>query len=285
MGLIPWDRPPILHESLKIEQRRIPIAGLPTHLSPSLIAQLSDFHYDGVRVSETLLQNAIAAANEAQPDLIVLTGDFITYEPEPIYPLVERLRQLQSRCGVVAILGNHDSYCHGAKTTIVSALEQAGITVLWNSVVYPFGPELAIAGLADMWSGDFHPDIVLDHLDPTLPRVVLSHNPDSAVPLQRWRVDLQLSGHTHGGQIVLPNGAALPHVLLRLRRCFPRAIARHLWRECTKIIHHWEWSEGYHRVGNNQLYVNRGLGSYFPGRWNCPPELTLITLETADVVR
>ncbi|MEM1370562.1 MAG: metallophosphoesterase, partial [Cyanobacteria bacterium P01_H01_bin.15] len=116
-------------------------------------------------------------------------------------------------------------------------------------------------------------------------RIVLSHNPDTARPLQKFRVDLQLSGHTHGGQIHIPGWGAGPHILQQWRKQLPMQ-----WkflvpfrRECAKVVRHWEWAQGWHQIGQNQLYVNRGLGTYFPGRWFCPPELTVITLTTASL--
>ncbi|MEM8639940.1 MAG: metallophosphoesterase [Cyanobacteria bacterium P01_G01_bin.54] len=280
VGLTQRELPPILQEPLKVERRSIPIPGLPPALSPLKIVQLSDFHYDNTRLSESLLQAAIAAANAAKPDLIALTGDFITDDPAPIHDLAIHLSYLQSRYGIVAVLGNHDNYLSGARATVTRALENIGVQVLWNAIAYPCGSGFPVVGLADLWSGEFNPTPVLTQLEPSQPRLVLSHNPDSAVPLRRHRVDLQLSGHTHGGQIVLPNGEALPSFLLRWRQRVPRVIARRLWQECTKVIVHWEWSQGHHQVGDNQLYVNRGLGAYFPGRWHCPPELTILDLTT-----
>lgn len=79
-----------------------------------------------------------------------------------------------------------------------------GIHVLWDQVAYPLGPELALIGLRDYWSPRFNPAPVMVQVPQEIPRIVLSHNPDSARTLKQWRVDLQLSGHTHGGQIVLP---------------------------------------------------------------------------------
>jgi predicted MPP superfamily phosphohydrolase len=112
---------------------------------------------------------------------------------------------------------------------------------------------------------------------------VLSHNPDTAALLQPWRVDLQLSGHTHGGQIVIPGLGPLPRRIDQLRRRLPRRWRRgYLSDRCAKVVRHWEWSQGLHQVGDNQLYVNRGLGTYLPGRLWCPPEVTVIRLITAE---
>src|SRR4028119_2500102 len=271
----------LLTGKLRVEYLTIPIANLPANLSGTKIVQLTDFHYDGVRLSEWLLEEAIAAANEAEPDLIFLTGDFITYDPAPIYGLVQRLKSLQSRAGIYAVLGNHDHYWPGAKREVANALNSVGIRVLYNEAIYPLGSQLALVGLADFWSGDFAPKPVMASINPAIPRIVLSHNPDTAEKLQNWRVDLQLSGHTHGGQIVIPGIGPAVTWLSTLRRNIPQSVRRwlpYLKKDRHRVVKHWEWAQGWHQVGSNQLYVNRGLGTYSPGRLFCPPEVTVIQL-------
>ncbi|MEG4576099.1 metallophosphoesterase [Microcoleus sp. N3A4] len=270
----------LLTGKLRVEYLTIPIANLPVNLSDTKIVQLTDFHYDGVRLSERLLEQAIAAANEAEPDLIVLTGDFITYDPAPIYGLVQRLKKLQSRAGIYAVLGNHDHYWSGAKTEVTNALNSVGIRVLYNEAIYPLGPELALVGLADFWSGDFVPKPVMASINPAIPRIVLSHNPDTAEKLQNWRIDLQLSGHTHGGQIVIPGIGPLYVCVRKIGYWIPQPVRKWIpyLSVSDRVVTHWEWASGLHQVGSNLLYVNRGLGTYAPGRLFCPPEVTVITL-------
>jgi predicted MPP superfamily phosphohydrolase len=263
--------------SLQVEHLRIPIAGLPPHLAGTKLVQLSDFHYDGLRLSDGLLKQAIATANSLEPDLIFLTGDYITDDPRPITGLAKHLAHLKPKVGVYAVLGNHDLRWRGAREKVQHSLESAKVCVLWNEVCFPMGDGLAVVGLADYWSEEFQPDLVFAQLDPDIPRLVLSHNPDTAAVMTHWRIDLQLSGHTHGGQVVLPSIGPVIGKLHQWRKQYLPA-----WhKRCEKIVEHWEWSAGLYQVGKNWLYTNRGLGTYFPGRLFCPPELTVFTLEVA----
>ncbi|AVH74167.1 metallophosphoesterase [Nostoc sp. 'Lobaria pulmonaria (5183) cyanobiont'] len=271
----------LLSGPLSTEALTVNIAGLPASLQGKKLVQLSDFHYDGLRLSEKMLEKAIAVTNEAKPDLILLTGDYVTDDPTPIHQLVLRLKHLQSRSGIYAILGNHDIHYRQAKVLVTEALTNIGIHVLWNEIAYPLGKELPLVGLADSWSREFYPATVMNQLDPDTPCIVLSHNPDTAEILQRWRVDLQLSGHTHGGQIVIPGIGPAALFYEKLVKKIPRKVRRRFpFLEINvSVVNHWEWAQGLHRLGKNQLYVNRGLGTYLPGRLFCRPEVTIITLQ------
>lgn len=271
----------LLTGPLSVEEITVAIAGLPASLQGTKLVQLSDLHYDGLRLSEALLEQAIEASNQAEPDLVLLTGDYVTDDPTPIHQLVLRLKHLQSRAGIYAILGNHDIYYRRSKAEVTSALTSVGIHVLWNEIAYPLGQALPLVGLADYWSSEFNPTLVMSKLHADTPRIVLSHNPDTAKLLQQWRVDLQLSGHTHGGQMSLPGVGPVVALYKSLRRHLPKPM-RHclpfMRKDCAKVVRHWEWAQGFHQVGNNQMYVNRGLGTYLPGRLFCPPEVTVIVL-------
>jgi hypothetical protein len=271
----------LLSGRLSVEKITVEIADLPASLRGIKLVQLSDLHFDGLRLSDLMLAEAIDATNAVQPDLIVLTGDYVTDDPTPIVELAQRLKRLQSRLGCYAVLGNHDIYPSGSRAKVTHALEAVGIRVLWNQIAYPFSAELPLIGLADFWSREFDPASVMNQLDPKTPRIVLSHNPDTAMPLQQWRIDLQLSGHTHGGQIVIPGLGPVPTWYQMFRRHVPKSM--HPWipymqEDCYKVVRYWQWAQGLHQVGNNWLYVNRGLGTYPPGRLFCPPEVTVVTL-------
>lgn len=139
----------LLSGPLSVDKLTVKIAGLPASLQNLKLVQMSDFHYDGLRLSETMLDKAIALCNEAEPDLVLLTGDYITTTPSPIHQLVLRLKHLQSRAGIYAILGNHDICYRNSKAEVTAALTSIGINVLWNEIAYPLGKELPIVGLRD----------------------------------------------------------------------------------------------------------------------------------------
>jgi predicted MPP superfamily phosphohydrolase len=273
----------LLTGSLSTEKLTVKIPNLPLSLAGLKLVQMSDFHYDNGLLSEKMLTEAIAVSNATKPDLVILTGDYVNTIAKPIHQLALRLKNLESRYGVYAILGNHDIYYPSSKSEITNALTNVGINVLWNQIAYPVGEKLPLVGLADFYAKEFNPEAIMDQLDSTTPRIVLSHHPDTAEILKKWRVDLQLSGHSHGGQIVIPGLGPAMIYYAKIVKKIPKKIRRKLpfLRKTHSILRHWQWSQGLHKVGNNQLYVNRGLGTYFPGRLFCPPEVTIIILKTA----
>ena len=273
----------LLTGALSTEKLTVKIPNLPLSLAGLKLVQMSDFHYDNGLLSEKMLTEAIAVSNAAKPDLVILTGDYVNTIAKPIHQLASRLKNLESRYGVYAILGNHDIYYPSSKLEITNALTNVGINVLWNQISYPLGEKLPLVGLADFYSREFNPEAIMNQLDSTTPRIVLSHHPDTAEILKKWRVDLQLSGHSHGGQIVIPGLGPAMIYYAKIVKKIPKKLIRKLpfLRKTHSILSHWQWSEGLHQVGNNQLYVNRGLGTYFPGRLFCPPEVTIIILKTA----
>ncbi len=234
------------------------------------IAQLSDLHYDD-HFSVVPLRNAINIVNGLQPDLIGVTGDFVTSRgrragravavqaAKVIEPCAQLLAQMHARSGTLAALGNHDVDADAAY--IIEALQSHDIPVLRNRSV-PLereGKRLWLCGVDDILTGKPRLDLALKDIPADEPVVLLAHEPDWADYVANHPVDLQLSGHSHGGQIRIPFLGA-PY-LPPLARKYP-------------------W--GLRRIGGLTLYTNAGIGTIeVPTRINCPPEVTLITLRSA----
>lgn len=251
-------RNPLTHEAVAL-----PVAGLHPALAGFKIVQLSDLHFMPF-TPLSLIQEAVTAANALQPDLIVLTGDYVTHDAETIFGMTKVLAQLNARYGVFAVLGNHDTRA-GARI-VRQGIGEAGITVLHNrGLALTVGTgTLNLAGVDDCLWG--HPDLnaALDGLDAAAPTLLLAHEPDVIDNFSRdGRVTLQLSGHTHGGQVRLPI-LGTP-VLPRLGE---------------------KYVAGLYQVNDSRLYVNRGVGMVsLPIRFNCPPEITAITLCAVEAAR
>ncbi len=238
---------------LRLERVRIPLPGLPPALEGFTIGQLTDLHA-GPYVPREHIRRAVQLLMSRRPDLIVLTGDFICRFSRGIPGGL--LSDLRAPYGVFAVLGNHD-YWQGAGP-VVSALEADGVRVLVNERVRidPGGAPLWIVGLDDWWEGRPDLESAMSGLPPGDHRVLLVHEPDFADQIGPHRVDLQISGHSHGGQVRIPLLGA--PILPRMGRIYPEGLAR---------------------AGDTLVYTSRGVGMIPPPvRLNCPPEVTLLEL-------
>lgn len=245
---------------LDIVHLQLPIKNLAPGLEGLKIVQLSDLHlYPHTQLE--YVQDVIAAARQLQPDLVALTGDYVLADAEAIFDLAPALTAINPRYGFFAVLGNHDLWTN--ERIVQRGLEKAGIRLLKNEgLSLRLGRDLLyIAGVDDGWSG--RPDLALAMaLHPGhAPTLLLAHEPDLADRFARdERISIQLSGHTHGGQVRLPGYGAL--VLPRLGR---------------------KYDLGLYQVGSMWLYTNRGVGVIGPPiRLNCRPELTEIMLIDAS---
>jgi predicted MPP superfamily phosphohydrolase len=259
-----WDR-----HHLELVQQTIWLRRLPQSFHGLRIAQISDIHYDEY-TEPYFVREIVRRINALNPDVVVLTGDFVTDGPLPrhigarlSYPCAEILGGIQCPHRF-ASLGNHDALV--GWPVVVDALKAHGIPTLVNSYL-PFernGSRLWFAGIRS--SQDDFPsldDAVPRQATPSEPVILLAHEPDYADRvLAHGGVDLMLSGHTHGGQVHLP-------FIGTPRQMLPRGGRRFV--------------QGYFKLGPLQLYVNRGIGTVkLPVRFLCPPELTLITLQPAE---
>jgi hypothetical protein len=235
------------------------IPGLPRVLDGYTIAQVSDIH-TGFFVGPRELDEGLALVRRARPDLVAVTGDIVDFEPNVAGIAGRRLADVGGRDGVVAVLGNHDYYADGPR--VARALQAAGVDTLVNRgrVIRPAdGGGFALLGVDDRGSprhGGAGPrlDLALAMVPADRPRVLLSHQPPT---VDRWagQVALQLSGHTHGGQINPGSRLVNPF---------------------------FEYLAGRYFVRGTTLYVNRGFGTVGPpSRVGSPPEVTRIVLVAA----
>ncbi|MBE2182931.1 MAG: metallophosphoesterase [Anaerolineae bacterium] len=221
------------------------------------IAHLSDFHIDSVTTPERLYE-VVAIANDWKPDLYALTGDFVTagkhFDASALSALFAAMRAPD---GKVAVLGNHDR--RGHLQAVRKALASGGVTELQNVVVTlnRGDARLHIGGVDSFYRRKARLDLVLEQLPHEGTALLLAHEPDFAdIAAPTKRFALQLSGHAHGGQVRIP---------YLTRFGLPMYGERYI--------------AGLKLVGDMLLYVNRGLGmTSAPIRFNCPPEIALITL-------
>lgn len=261
-ALIYEPRTPVL---IRVE---VPVRGLPAALEGLTIAQLSDFHYGPFTV--TAIRRSIEIVNRLKPDLIVLTGDFVTIPMFSDYlhnakaaarvaePCSEMLAPLSARLGKYAALGNHDR--DSDPDFVTDCLQARGMPVLMNRSIpiETAGARFWLAGVDDMSAGK--PDLhsALQGIPVDEPVILLAHQPDYADVAKKHPVDVQLSGHSHGGQVRLPIVGA-PYL--------PWGARKYPW--------------GMYRLGRLTLYTNVGLGTIrLPMRFNCLPEITLFTLRS-----
>ncbi|MBX3355729.1 MAG: metallophosphoesterase [Phycisphaeraceae bacterium] len=247
---------------LEIVRRPLDIRHLPHALVGAMLVQISDVHV-GRQVNPEFLVGSFERISRLEPDIVVLTGDYVTSHEQAFGALERTLEHLpHGRRGTLAVLGNHD---HGLRWSqsahanrITDMLRAAGVTVLRNQRHDIDG--LQIVGLDDLWAGCFRPTDVLPSLDRSAATLVLSHNPDS-VDEPGWG-DYDgwiLSGHTHGGQCKPP---FLPPPILPVRNKRYTAGAFAL-------------------DGERKLYISRGLGHLHQVRFNVRPEITVFELTRA----
>jgi len=239
-----------------VEHIQVPIKDLHSALDGFTIAVMADFHLYPLTQLELIIR-AVQIANDLKPDLTVLLGDYVWRDVEAVYELAPVLAGLNAKYGVFSIVGNHDHWTN--VNLITSSLREVGLPVLINQgIPLAVGAgSLHVAGLDDGWSGQPDIDLAMSNHKPGSPTILLLHEPDLAdkVSVDK-RMVLQLAGHSHGGQIRFPGVGAiiLPYLA-------------------------WKYDYGLYNVNDMWLYTNRGLGvTNEPIRYNCPPEISSITL-------
>jgi len=253
----------IARHELSVEEHTIHLARLPDPFRGMRIVQISDFHY-AEYTEAYFLREVVRRVNALRGDMVLLTGDFISYGPLPksfprrmMHGCAEILSKIE--CPLIyASLGNHDAVIGDRYVT--GPLREHGIPTLLNQslALERDGKRLWLAGLGSICEDQSDPDkgIPKAMVSGGEAGIVMAHEPDILVELSKYNVDLMLSGHTHGGQVRVP---------------FMPPLDLPPWGKL--------YVEGLFRHGPTQLYVNRGIGAVgVPFRLNCPPEITVITL-------
>ena len=235
--------------NLEITRTTLVTSGLPEALSGLRIGLLTDLHRS-LTVPREDIEKAVTAMMKERPDLIVLGGDYVTWrDPQFVEDVADILAPLTAPHGVFAILGNHDD-----ERAMPAALTAQGFEVLMDARtrITVAGESLDLVGLR-FWTRQ-STDVIPLLSSATRPAIVLAHDPRRVFEAAALDLSVVLSGHTHGGQIVIPGLGAIA------ARKFPIA-------------------SGVFHQRNTTLYVSRGIGTvYVPFRLNCPPEVAILTL-------
>ncbi len=245
--------------AVEITRLDVVLPNLPKAFDGMTLVQISDLHM-GDWMTSRHMQDITQQVNALQPDVLVITGDFVSgTDPQTAVEAGRAVSKLVAREQILAILGNHD-YWMDRSIPVRKALADTGNIFLMRNVRAPIernGQTLYIAGIDDVWERRQKPDDALNGIPDGSAVIALVHEPDFADELARRRqVGLQFSGHSHGGQVRLPGIGALDLPYLGRK-----------------------YDMGLYNLNGMALYVNRGLGMIRPFvRFNCRPEITHFTL-------
>jgi predicted MPP superfamily phosphohydrolase len=251
---------------------------------------LSDFHWTTTkgwkRMSKPLLENVMQQSQLLQPDFVFLTGDYVQNDWKAITEFAELSKGFVSKYGTFAVLGNHD-YFQGAADEIAAELKKQGIIMLRNESFFPFGKD---AGIEILGVDDTHREThqqtqseIFQSAQTKIPRVILTHRPDSAtfLSLLPGSSIIQLSGHSHGGQVCLPSLSAPEKGGYPIFAVFQNIIQSLPFRKKAKSnSRSFDWNlgrAGLHSFGldkNYFIHTTGGLATHPPARLFCPPEVS-----------
>ena len=242
----------------EIEEVCVTISNLDPAFEGYRLVSVSDIHL-GQWLSAKRLGGVIGLINQQHPDLVAITGDLFSYEVDRVAEdMIASLKKLHPRDASVAVLGNHDHLVGAEK--VRNILWKSNVIDVSNDVhtITKNGETLHVAGVDSVMLGKHRLDLVLEKLPPSGPAILLAHEPDFAdISATTGRFSLQISGHSHGGQFVIPGMGAL----IRGAHCI-------------------KYPLGQYQVGDMVHYTSRGLGTnVFWVRINCPPEITIFTLK------
>lgn len=253
---------------VKVFVERIRIPHLPRALKGFKIAQISDIHA-GSFITDDIFRESVEITNSLRPDIVVMTGDFVNSNPSELPLVAPHFSKFKAKRGVYGCLGNHDHYMNAVDhEKTVRIIKNSGVDLLINEnrKIRVGEATLQLAGIDNKSHRHDYSDYdrAFSDLDETSPTVLLCHDPINWKPDivdANRKVDLTLSGHTHGGQISLN-------------------ILDESFNHVRLLYDHWI---GLYQEGDKYLYVNRGLGTTGPPvRLGAPPEVTLIILDRTE---
>ncbi len=253
---------------LDVHEVDVPLAGLGRELDGYRITVLADLHW-GARITHADLADVVEIANKQRADLIVIVGDITHYRTPIAHEGIEILDDLAAPDGVWCVLGNHD-HRPGRASHVREVIAESSIRELQNEsvVIHRGGSSFLLGGVGDPWRDACDVYGAFAGQQPELPRVLLAHNPDSLMDSPHVRVDLMISGHTHGGQVRLPWVGPL---ITRTRS--GRALAAGLNRFSRSLV--------YTSRGIGLVYTSRGIGhGTYPIRFLCRPEAPVLVLRS-----
>ncbi|MEN8716356.1 MAG: metallophosphoesterase [Verrucomicrobiales bacterium] len=236
---------------VSVTKKEIPLQEAHGSLDGFRVAVMGDFHHDDFGDND-LIRRAVEEINAEGVDLVMLVGDFVSEDPRALSPLCNELQNLRPRLGSFAVHGNHDRWHVGS--VLGKHLIDAGIRLLSNESVE--FTDVVVAGLDSIWGGN--PDLpgTFKNAGKDKPIIAGWHEPDTFNLYQDPRVALQVSGHTHGGQICAPVKG--PILLPRYGKLYPY---------------------GHYQKNGSSLFVTRGIGTLtIPARFLCQPEVAILTL-------
>lgn len=244
---------------ISVTEKELTLPQLPPALDGLVVAQLTDIHFNPEK-DEELISEAVARVNAANPDIIALTGDYVTNDNTVFSPLMSLLAKLKAKHGIYGVMGNHDGWTDGTNF-YRKGFEAAGMEFLVNqgTSIQIRGEKLFIAGTDSIWSGTVDaPACWKGHTSEAV--LALVHEPDVFDQLiTDHRVDLQLSGHTHGGQCRVPFIGYAP----------------------AKVRYGQNYIYGDYTKGDSQIFVSRGLGTVsIRVRFACAPEVAILKLRS-----
>jgi predicted MPP superfamily phosphohydrolase len=238
----------------------IPVPNLPSSFEDFTICQISDIHY-GLLTPMMVVDYVLKTAMHEETDIIACTGDYTRNrrDNKEIDAVWDKLDKLKAKHGVYSILGNHDEWA-GLDHSI-ERLENSGQSVRHKSKKITIGKQhIWIGGAGDLWTDKLGVDMAFEHVPHRDCKILLAHNPDTVDRDFDTRVDLVLSGHTHGGQVNVP-----------------------FYGPLILPVKNKKYSHGFFATERSSLFISRGIGwAIVPIRFNCPPEIAILHLKRKD---